>query len=254
MVHFHSLFFPCSPTDNPYILWREELQEETITLNTTITQHDGFQPAAGRCEPNCKDTTRRFPAHSLTMQIHWQHKSIDDMDSSTNNVSPSWYQEPYQWHGRCSDAPETSDQQGITPYPLKWGATTAKEHGIIICFRLASSIKHHNAIGAQYGSYSIYQSPEPYSQAWLHQHRSTCLPPNPAWFDKTKIFSFVPWSHLMPTVFCKETQEGRHIRSSITVTWWRASWTTQRGEAIWRWIMSAFELFSSSGDLLLEML
>ena len=44
------------------------------------------------------------------------------------------------------------------------------------------------------------------------------IPPNPAWFDRTKIVSFDPWGHLVPTVFRDETQEGRDIRPSITVT------------------------------------
>ena len=44
------------------------------------------------------------------------------------------------------------------------------------------------------------------------------IPPNPAWFDRTKIVSFDPWGHLVPTVFRDETQEGRDIRPSIAVT------------------------------------
>jgi hypothetical protein len=44
------------------------------------------------------------------------------------------------------------------------------------------------------------------------------IPPNPAWFDKTKIVSFDPWGHLVPSVYRQETQDGLDIRPSIAVT------------------------------------
>jgi GTP cyclohydrolase II len=43
------------------------------------------------------------------------------------------------------------------------------------------------------------------------------IPPQPAWFDPTKIVSFDPWGHLVPTVFRKEG-EDLDIRPSIAVT------------------------------------
>ena len=45
------------------------------------------------------------------------------------------------------------------------------------------------------------------------------IPPNPAWFDSTKIVSFDPWGHLVPTIFRKEIEEdGLDVRPSIAVT------------------------------------
>jgi hypothetical protein len=118
------------------------------------------------------------------------------------------------------------DQHGITPYPLKWGAPTAKERGPVICSRLPSSIKHRNAIGAHSGSYSIYRALSIAMGALSPTHKPdysnteppVSIPPNPAWFDKTKIVSFDPWGHLVPTVFREGTEEGRDIRPSIAVT------------------------------------
>jgi hypothetical protein len=112
------------------------------------------------------------------------------------------------------------------PYPLKWGASTAKERGPVICSRLASSIKHLNAIGAHSGSYAIYRALSIAMSALSPTHKPdysnseppVSIPPNPAWFDRTKIVSFDPWGHLVPTVFRDETQEGRDIRPSIAVT------------------------------------
>jgi hypothetical protein len=45
------------------------------------------------------------------------------------------------------------------------------------------------------------------------------IPPQPAWADPTKIVSFDPWGHLVPTVFRKAIEEeDLDIRPSIAVT------------------------------------
>lgn len=45
------------------------------------------------------------------------------------------------------------------------------------------------------------------------------IPPNPAWYDPSKIVSFDPWGHLVPTVYRKEIEElGLDARPSIAVT------------------------------------
>lgn len=45
------------------------------------------------------------------------------------------------------------------------------------------------------------------------------IPPQPSWADPTKIVSFDPYGHLVPTVFRKEIEElGLDIRPSIAVT------------------------------------
>ena len=44
------------------------------------------------------------------------------------------------------------------------------------------------------------------------------IPPNPAWFDPSKIVSFDPWGHLTPQVFRAESAAGLDIRPSIAIT------------------------------------
>jgi len=45
------------------------------------------------------------------------------------------------------------------------------------------------------------------------------IPPQPSWADPTKIVSFDPYGHLVPTEFRKEIEEqGLDIRPSIAVT------------------------------------
>ena len=44
------------------------------------------------------------------------------------------------------------------------------------------------------------------------------IPPNKAWFDKSKIVSFDPWGHLVPQVFKKVIEEPLDARPSIAVT------------------------------------
>ncbi|KAF8808776.1 cyclohydrolase [Phlegmacium glaucopus] len=120
-----------------------------------------------------------------------------------------------------------SDQHGITPHPLKWGAEDPIVRGPVICSRLPSSIKHRNAIGAHSGSYSIYRalsiamgslSPT-HKPDYSHTEPPVSIPPNPAWYDPTKIVSFDPWGHLVPSVFRAEIEEmGLDARPSIAVT------------------------------------
>ncbi|KAH9480916.1 Uracil-regulated protein 1 [Psilocybe cubensis] len=119
------------------------------------------------------------------------------------------------------------DQHGISPHPLRWGAPTPAERGPIICSRLPSSIKHRNAIGAHSGSYSIYRALSIAMGSLSPTHKPDYslteppvdIPPNPTWYDPSKIVSFDPWGHVVPQVFQKEIEEqGLDVRPSIAVT------------------------------------
>ncbi|KAG6844653.1 Uracil-regulated protein 1 [Tephrocybe sp. NHM501043] len=119
------------------------------------------------------------------------------------------------------------DQHGITPYPLNWGAGDGTTRGPIICSRLPSSIKHRNAIGAHSGSYSIYRALSIAMGALSPTHKPdysqteppVSIPPQPSWFDPTKIVAFDPWGHLTPSLFRKQIdEEGLDVRPSIAVT------------------------------------
>ena len=120
-----------------------------------------------------------------------------------------------------------SDQHGIAPYPLKWGAEDPIVRGPIICSRRPSSIKRRSAIGAHSGSYSIYRalsiamgSLNPsYKPDYSNTEPPVSIPPNPAWYDPSKIVSMDPWGHLVPSVFRNEIEEmGLDVRPSIAVT------------------------------------
>ncbi|KAF8712012.1 hypothetical protein AX14_013162 [Amanita brunnescens Koide BX004] len=119
------------------------------------------------------------------------------------------------------------DQHGIDPYPLCWGAQDPKTRGPVICSRLPSSIKHRNALGAHSGSYSIYRALSIAMGALSPSHKPdyhlteppVSIPPQPSWFDKSKIVSFDPWGHLVPQVFKDEIEKrGLDARPSIAVT------------------------------------
>jgi len=72
--------------------------------------------------------------------------------------------------------------------PTQMGAPTAKECGPVICFRLVSSIKHRNAIGAHSSSYSIYRAlfiamgalSATYKPNYSNSEPPISIPPNPA--------------------------------------------------------------------------
>lgn len=128
--------------------------------------------------------------------------------------------------GTLTSAIAYPDQHGVKPVPLKWGADSATERGPVIPSRLPSSIKQRNAIGAHSGSYSIYRSLAVAMGTLVPTHKPdyarteppVAIPPNPAWFDASKIVSFDPWGHLTTQVFRAESASGLDIRPSIAVT------------------------------------
>ncbi|KAJ3933725.1 MAG: GTP cyclohydrolase N terminal-domain-containing protein [Lentinula lateritia] len=123
-------------------------------------------------------------------------------------------------------------QHSITPYPLKWGASTPLLRGPIICSRLPSSLPFRNALGAHSGSYSIYRAlsiamgtlDPNYKPEYGMTEPPVEIRENPAWYDAKKIVSMDPWGHLVPSVFEREGREkekgglGLDIRPSISVT------------------------------------
>ncbi|KAG6908207.1 Uracil-regulated protein 1 [Tephrocybe rancida] len=119
------------------------------------------------------------------------------------------------------------DQHGITPYPLSWGAADGLTRGPVICSRLPSSIKHRNAIGAHSGSYSIYRALSIAMGALSPTHKPdysqteppVSIPPQPSWADPSKIVSFDPYGHLVPSLYRQQLDdEGLDVRPSIAVT------------------------------------
>lgn len=112
------------------------------------------------------------------------------------------------------------------PHPLRWGVDNPTERGPVICSRLPSTIKQRNAIGAHSGSYSIYRALSIAMGTLNPTHKPDYskteppvdIPPNPTWSNPSKIVSFDPWGHLVPSVFAKEIESGLDIRPSIAVT------------------------------------
>ncbi|KZP21484.1 hypothetical protein FIBSPDRAFT_825764 [Athelia psychrophila] len=119
------------------------------------------------------------------------------------------------------------DQHGIKPHPLQWGVENPEIRGPVICSRLGSTIKHRNALGAHSGSYSIYRALAIAMGTLSPTHKPDYslteppvdIPPQPSWYDPTKIVSLDPWGHLVPQVWKKEIDtDGLDIRPSISVT------------------------------------
>ncbi|KAI0315818.1 GTP cyclohydrolase N terminal-domain-containing protein [Amylostereum chailletii] len=118
------------------------------------------------------------------------------------------------------------DQHGIKPHPVRWGASEPKDRGPIIPSRLPSSFKYRNAIGAHSGSYSIYRAlaiamgtlDPTHKPDYTRTQPPIEIPPQPSWYDPTKIVSFDPWGHLTPQVFRPEMDSGLDVRPSIAVT------------------------------------
>ncbi|RPD62689.1 hypothetical protein L226DRAFT_558722 [Lentinus tigrinus ALCF2SS1-7] len=119
------------------------------------------------------------------------------------------------------------DSHGIKPYPLQWGASDPAIRGPVICSRLPTSIKQRNALGAHSGSYSIYRAlaiamgtlDPSHKPDYSKTEPAVPIPPQPSWYDPSKIVSFDPWGHLVPQVYKHEIEDlGLDVRPSIAVT------------------------------------
>ncbi|KAF8340657.1 GTP cyclohydrolase N terminal-domain-containing protein [Cantharellus anzutake] len=118
------------------------------------------------------------------------------------------------------------DQSGIRPTPLQWGAKDPLIRGPVVCSRNPSSIKVRNAIGAHSGSYSIYRALAvgmgalnmDYKPDYNLTQPPVDFPPQPSWFDASKIVAFDPWGHVVPQVFKKDMDAGLNVRPSIAIT------------------------------------
>lgn len=83
-----------------------------------------------------------------------------------------------------------------------------------------------NALGAYGGSYSIYRALATAMGQLDPNHRPNFtntepyyeIPPNPSWFDPTKIVALDPWGHLAPQLFKEEFDAGVDVRPTIAVT------------------------------------
>jgi len=90
----------------------------------------------------------------------------------------------------------------------------------------ASSIKVHNAIGTHSGSYSTYRAlavgmgalNKDYKPDYNLTEPPANFPPQPSWFNASKIVAFDPWGHVVPQVFKKDVDGGIDVRPSIAIT------------------------------------
>ncbi|EPQ26061.1 uncharacterized protein PFL1_06269 [Pseudozyma flocculosa PF-1] len=117
-------------------------------------------------------------------------------------------------------------QVGIKPLPLAWGASEPRQRGPVVASRHPNSIKVRNAIGAYGGSYSVYRSLAVAMGQLNPNHRPDYtnteppfdIPPNPSWFDRSKIVAMDPWGHLAPQLFRSEFDAGIDIRPTASLT------------------------------------
>jgi GTP cyclohydrolase II len=113
---------------------------------------------------------------------------------------------------------------GPHPFPINWGAPTARERGPIIASNTESADR--NVIGAHGGAYSIYRALAVTSGAL----KSTARPdlkdtnplieigPHPQWAGRDRIVSLDPWGHRVVEDFREEIARGIDIRPTIAIT------------------------------------
>jgi GTP cyclohydrolase II len=120
----------------------------------------------------------------------------------------------------------TSHSSGGKPlkFPIRWGASTARERGPIIGSVLTNA--NRNVIGAHGGAYSVYRALAVSSGELNPNIRPDLkdtgplidIGPHPQWIGAAKIVSLDPWGHRITEDFKAEIEAGLDIRPTIAIT------------------------------------
>ncbi|MEO7774207.1 MAG: GTP cyclohydrolase II [Steroidobacteraceae bacterium] len=110
------------------------------------------------------------------------------------------------------------------PFPVVWGASSARERGPIIGSINAGA--QRNVIGAHGGSYAVYRALavssgalDPVARAdYTDTSPLIDIGPHPQWSGKDRIVSLDPWGHNITTDFREEIAAGIDIRPTIAIT------------------------------------
>jgi GTP cyclohydrolase II len=110
------------------------------------------------------------------------------------------------------------------PFPIKWGAPTARERGPVIGSMNAAA--QRNVIGAHGGSYAVYRALavssgalDPVARAdYTDTSPLIDIGPHPQWSGADKIVSLDPWGHRVTSDFQDEMTAGLDVRPTIAIT------------------------------------
>src|SRR5438132_7697004 len=112
----------------------------------------------------------------------------------------------------------------IHQYPIRWGASTARERGPII--GTVSRPNDRNVIGSHGGSYAVYRALavsagalDPIRRPDLtNTHPAVMIGPFEQWLNPRSIVSLDPWGHLVAETFRPEIAAGLDARPTIAIT------------------------------------
>ena len=124
-------------------------------------------------------------------------------------------------HIRLTSHPEPGAK---LPFPIHWGAATARERGPII--GTVSQPQDRNVIGSHGGSYAVYRALAVSSGALdpirrpdlTNTYPAATIGPFEQWTEPQRIVSLDPWGHLVAEDFKAEIAEGIDIRPTIAIT------------------------------------
>jgi GTP cyclohydrolase II len=124
-------------------------------------------------------------------------------------------------HIRLTSHPEPGVK---LPFPIHWGAATARERGPII--GTVSQPQDRNVIGSHGGSYAVYRALAVSSGALdpirrpdlTNTYPAATIGPFQQWTEPQRIVSLDPWGHLVAADFKAEIAEGIDIRPTIAIT------------------------------------
>ena len=113
---------------------------------------------------------------------------------------------------------------GPPPFPVHWGAPTARERGPVIGSFAAG--RNRNVIGAHGGAYSIYRALavsagalDPGARPDLTDTSPVIdIGPHPQWAQRNRIVALDPWGHRIAEDFKEEIAQGIDIRPTIAIT------------------------------------
>lgn len=133
--------------------------------------------------------------------------------------------DPSKWPNRITITTYPG-QVGVEPIPFQWGLADPHQRGPVVVSRAPSTIKRRNALGAHFGSYSVYQAlavamndlPVNHTPNFTNAQPPVSFGPFPQWSDPKKIVSIDPFGHLAPWIFEDYIKAGIDIRPTMAIT------------------------------------
>ncbi|KAK7205429.1 GTP cyclohydrolase II [Myxozyma melibiosi] len=182
------------------------LTQIMASLNSIRADYKSLSEKVSSLSAN-KSTSRRV---DLAVQTWGSSFSLDLLALARHNIALTTF----------------PNQPGISPIPLRWGASDPQVRGPIVVSHNEPALGKRNAIGAHSGSYGIYHAlavamkeiDVNHKPDFTNAEPPVQIGPYPQWGDSEKIVAMDPFGHLAPWIYKDYSDQGIEVRPSIAVT------------------------------------